>query len=72
MLDRVLTYVRKVIAGELQGDPAIGRYLLETFATSTEGLDKGSFTTSLQARLNQLADLICFPDSLFSGCRIRL
>ena len=51
MLDRVLTYVRSVIAGETKGDPAIGRYLLETFATSTEGLDKGSFASSLQVSL---------------------
>lgn len=51
MLDRVLTYVRAVIAGEAEGDPAIGRYLLETFATSTEGLDKGSFASSLQVSL---------------------
>lgn len=50
MLDRVLTYVRSVIAGETKGDPAIGRYLLETFATSTEGLDQGSFASSLQVR----------------------
>lgn len=50
MLDRVLAYVRSVIAGEIEGDPAIGRYLLETFATSTEGLDQGSFARSLQVR----------------------
>lgn len=50
MLNRVLTYVRSVIAGETKGDPAIGRYLLETFATSTEGLDQGSFASSLQVR----------------------
>lgn len=48
MLDRVLAYVRSVIAGETKGDPAIGRFLLDTFATSTEGLDQGSFASSLQ------------------------
>ena len=48
MLDRVLVYVRSVIAGKTKGDPAIGKYLLETFSTSTEGLDHGSFATSLQ------------------------
>ncbi|EJD01517.1 Mov34-domain-containing protein [Fomitiporia mediterranea MF3/22] len=60
MLDRVLAYVRSVIAGETKGDPTIGRYLLETFATSTEGLDQGSFATSLQDTLmiSYLANLI--------------
>ena len=48
MLDRVLTYVQQVIAGERKGDPTIGRYLLDTFATSTESLDQGSFASSLQ------------------------
>lgn len=49
MLDRVLTYVRSVIAGETKGDPSIGRYLLDTFSISTEGLDQGSFASTLQA-----------------------
>lgn len=52
MLDRVLTYVKAVLAGETKGDPVVGRYLLDTFSTSTEGLDQGSFTTSLQVRLS--------------------
>ena len=56
MLDRVLAYVRAVIAGERKGDPAVGRYLLDTFATSTEGLDQGSFASSLQVRA-----IICLP-----------
>lgn len=50
MLDRVLTYVRSVIAGETKGDPSIGRYLLDTFSISTEGLDQGSFASTLQVR----------------------
>ena len=48
MLDRVLAYVRSVIAGETKGDPTVGRFLLDTFATSTDGLDQGSFASSLQ------------------------
>lgn len=48
MLDRVLSYVRSVLAGEVKGDAAVGRYLMDTFAASTEELDKGSFNTSLQ------------------------
>ena len=48
MLDRVLGYVRSVLAGEVQGDPAVGRYLLDTFAASTDDLEKGGFNASLQ------------------------
>lgn len=48
MLDRVLTYVRSVIAGETQGDPVVGRYLMDTLGTSTEGLEKAGFASSLQ------------------------
>lgn len=50
MLDRVLAYVRSVLAGEVKGDAAVGRYLMDTFGASTEELDKGSFNTSLQVR----------------------
>ena len=48
MLDRVLSYVRSVLAGEVQGNPAVGRYLLDTFAASTDDLEKGGFDASLQ------------------------
>ena len=48
MLDRVLSYVRSVLAGDVQGDPAVGRYLLDTFAASTDDLEKGGFNASLQ------------------------
>lgn len=51
MIDRVLTYVRGVVAGEIKGDAAVGRYLLDTLSTSTEGLDKTGFASSLQVRL---------------------
>ena len=50
MLDRVLAYVRSVLAGEVKGDAAVGRYLLDTFGASTEELEKGAFNTSLQVR----------------------
>lgn len=49
MLDRVLAYVRSVLSGEVKGDPAVGRYLMDTFGASTEELEKGAFNTSLQA-----------------------
>lgn len=50
MLDRVLAYVRSVLAGETKGDPALGRYLMDTLGASTEDLEKGSFHSSLQVR----------------------
>ena len=50
MLDRVLAYVRAVLAGERQGDPAVGRYLMDTLGASTEDLEKGGFQASLQVR----------------------
>lgn len=50
MLDRVLTYVRAVLSGEKKGDPAVGRYLMDTLGASTEDLEKGGFNTSLQVR----------------------
>ena len=54
MLDRVLAYVRSVLAGESKGDAAVGRYLMETFGASTEELDKGAFNASLQVRVSLL------------------
>ena len=56
MLDRVLSYVRSVLAGEVKGDAAVGRYLMNTFGASTEDLEKGSFNTSLQ---------VCFPFNIY-------
>lgn len=48
MLERVLTYVRAVLSGEKKGDPAIGRYLMNTLGASTGDLEKGGFNSSLQ------------------------
>jgi hypothetical protein len=48
MLERVLTYVRAVLSGERNGDPAIGRYLMDTLGASTDDLEKGGFNASLQ------------------------
>ena len=48
MLDRVLVYVRAVIAGERKGDASVGRYLMDALGTSTEDLEKGGFNSSLQ------------------------
>lgn len=41
MIERVQTYVQSVINGEIEGDASIGRYLLDTLNTTTEGLEKG-------------------------------
>lgn len=48
MLDRVLVYVQSVLAGEVKGDAALGRYLMDAFGASTDELEKGGFNTSLQ------------------------
>ncbi|KAH9938002.1 Mov34-domain-containing protein [Fomitopsis serialis] len=60
MLDRVLSYVHSVLAGEVKGDAAVGRYLMDTLGTSTEDLEKGGFNSSLQDTLmvSYLASLV--------------
>jgi translation initiation factor 3 subunit F len=50
MLDRVLGYVRGVLAGEQQGDAALGRYLMDAFGAAAEDIEKGGFASSLQVR----------------------
>ena len=47
-LERVLTYVQAGLSGEKTGDPAIGRYLMNTLGTITDDLEKGGFNASLQ------------------------
>ncbi|KAG6817886.1 hypothetical protein H0H87_001718 [Tephrocybe sp. NHM501043] len=60
MLDRVLSYVQAVLSGEAKGDPAIGRYLMDTLGASTDDLNKGGFNASLQDTLmiSYLANLV--------------
>jgi len=62
MLDRVLAYVRSVLAGEKKGDPAVGRYLMDTLGVGigTGDLEKGGFNASLQDTLmvSYLANLV--------------
>lgn len=50
MLDRVLVYVRSVLSGQVKGDQAVGRYLMDTLGASTAELEKGSFSAGLQVR----------------------
>jgi hypothetical protein len=64
MLDRVLAYVRSVLSGEVQGDPAIGRYLMDNLGVSTEGLDKNGFNANMQVCIKfipmpSIVDLVC-------------
>lgn len=48
MLDRVLVYVRSVLSGEIKGDPAVGRYLMDTLGAGTDDVEKSGFNASLQ------------------------
>ncbi|KAF5363306.1 hypothetical protein D9756_000203 [Leucocoprinus leucothites] len=61
MLDRVLAYVQSVLRGETKGDPAIGRYLMDTLGSSVGvGEEVGGFNGSLQDTLmvSYLASLV--------------
>ncbi|KAJ7094496.1 JAB1/Mov34/MPN/PAD-1 ubiquitin protease-domain-containing protein [Mycena belliarum] len=63
MLDRVLAYVRQVLAGEVEGDKALGRYLMDTLGVgpiSEKGGEDKAFNTSLQDTLmiSYLANLV--------------
>jgi translation initiation factor 3 subunit F len=59
MIDRVLTYVRRVLSGEIVGDKTVGKLLLDALSTSTKGFEKG-FNAHLQDTLmmNYLANLL--------------
>jgi len=59
-LDRVLSYVQAVLAGERKGDAAIGRYLMDTLGSSADDLEKSGFNSSLQDTLmiSYLANLV--------------
>ena len=54
MIDRVQVYIQSVLAGETEGDISVGRYLLETLSTATDGLESGRleslFSSHLQVR----------------------
>ncbi|KAJ7180398.1 JAB1/Mov34/MPN/PAD-1 ubiquitin protease-domain-containing protein [Mycena crocata] len=63
MLDRVLAYVRQVLAGEVEGDKALGRYLMDTLGVGAMGEKGGedkAFNASLQDTLmiSYLANLV--------------
>jgi len=54
MIDRVQAYIQSVLTGETEGDISVGRYLLETLSTATDGLESGRleslFNSHLQVR----------------------
>jgi translation initiation factor 3 subunit F len=54
MIDRVQVYIQSVLTGETEGDVSVGRYLLETLSTATDGLESGRleslFNSHLQVR----------------------
>ncbi|KAF7290940.1 Eukaryotic translation initiation factor 3 subunit F [Mycena chlorophos] len=63
MIDRVLAYVRRVLAGEIPGDKALGRYLMDTLAVSAigeKGTEDKAFNAALQDTLmiSYLANLL--------------
>jgi translation initiation factor 3 subunit F len=58
MLDSVLAYVRQVLAGEVEGDKALGRYLMDTLGVGPVGEKGGedkAFNSSLQVRSPSLS-----------------
>ena len=78
MLGCVLAYVRSVLAGEVEGDPAVGRYLLDTFAASTDDLKKGGFNAIESSgnlimcyfHLKRLTNRVYSGHTQVSWCRI--
>ncbi|CBQ67576.1 related to translation initiation factor 3 (47 kDa subunit) [Sporisorium reilianum SRZ2] len=53
-LDRVLTYVRAVIAGEKEGDKAVGRFLNDTISAVPAGMDDSKLETLFNAHLQDV------------------
>lgn len=58
MLNRVLAYVQSVLRGDVVGDKAVGRYLMDVLGTSVE--EDGGWTAGLQDTLmvTYLANLV--------------
>lgn len=53
-LERVLTYVRKVLAGEIEGDKAVGRYLSDTIGVVPAGMDDSVLDSLFQSHLQDV------------------
>ncbi|WFD02906.1 hypothetical protein MOBT1_001594 [Malassezia obtusa] len=54
MLERVLNYVRKVLAGEIEGDKAVGRFLSDTIGVVPAGLDGPVLETLFNSHLQDV------------------
>ena len=65
MLDRVLSYVRAVLAGETPGDAAVGRYLMDAFGAGAEDIEKGGVVVYLQQILEKtVRDLVLTGENM--------
>ena len=53
-LERVLSYVRKVLAGEVEGDKAVGRFLSDTIGVVPAGLDSSVLDTLFNSHLQDV------------------
>ncbi|WFD29213.1 hypothetical protein MSPP1_000219 [Malassezia sp. CBS 17886] len=53
-LERVLTYVRKVLADEIPGDKAVGRFLSDTIGVVPAGLDEPVLETVFNSHLQDV------------------
>ena len=53
-LQRVLDYVRKVLAGEIEGDKAVGRFLNDTIGVVPAGLDGPELETLFNSHLQDV------------------
>jgi len=51
MIDRVQAYIQSVLAGETEGDISVGRYLLETLSTATDGIESGRLESLFNSHL---------------------
>lgn len=55
MIDRLLVYVRKVVAGEIEGDEKVGRRIMdelsEKVAGATANESEGGFNGNLQVSI---------------------
>ena len=50
----MLTYVRRVLAGEVEGDKAVGRYLSDTIGVVPAGLDESLLESLFQSHLQDV------------------
>jgi translation initiation factor 3 subunit F len=59
MIDRVISYVKSVQSGKIDGNESVGRYLMDAMCETTDGLEKGRletlFNTHLQVRASIFA-----------------